>query len=154
MITAAVRADRMLVARCGGEVVGVCGCYQDGHGAVDVSWRDLRSYLSRVGAVRAWGVLSVLAHRDKPDVLTLDGICVAQGHRGRGIGSILLDAATERARHRGQQAVQLSVIETNPRAAVLYRRHGFIATDRGSLGPLRHLYGFDRYTTMRKPIRS
>lgn len=65
---------------------------------------------------------------------------------------MLLDAALDVARGQGKQQLQLSVIEANPRARALYERHGFAAVERGSLGPLRHLYGFDRYITMRKEV--
>ncbi|GAA1980290.1 GNAT family N-acetyltransferase [Isoptericola halotolerans] len=150
VVTAGLRADRMLVARFAGKVVGVCGYYQDGRGTADLSWRHLRGHLSRTASVRAVGVLSLLSRHGRPGVLVLDGICVNEAHRGHGIGSMLLDAAVELARERGDRAVQLSVIDTNPRAAALYRRRGFTTVDRGSLGPLQHLYGFEHYTTMRK----
>jgi GNAT superfamily N-acetyltransferase len=52
-------------------------------------------------------------------------IAVAPAHRGRGIGSVLLDALIERARDDGYWRLRLSVDPDNP-AARLYRRHGFV----------------------------
>jgi ribosomal protein S18 acetylase RimI-like enzyme len=61
------------------------------------------------------------------------GIAVRPEHRGRGIGTCLLDALLDRAspRHR---AVSLSVSRDNP-AVALYQRHGFraIAESAGTL---------------------
>ncbi|MEU8238234.1 GNAT family N-acetyltransferase [Actinoplanes missouriensis] len=165
-VTAALRPDRALIARVDGQVAGMCGFHHDGHGAVDLSWARLRAGLGTAAA--AWAALTLApldrSERKTPDgrerktpdrremngVLVLDGICVAAEHRGHGIGSALLDAITELAAQHGDQWVQLSVVDTNPRAEALYRRQGFATAEHGSLGPLRHLYGFDRYRTMRK----
>lgn len=152
LVTTGLCSARMLVARSAGEVVGVCGYHQDNQGAVDLSWRHLRGHLSRPETVWALGALALLSRHERPGVLVLDGICVGEAHRGCGIGSMLLDAAVGLARERKDRVVQLSVVDTNPRAAALYRRHGFTTVNRGSLGPLRHLYGFKHYATMHKKV--
>jgi ribosomal protein S18 acetylase RimI-like enzyme len=68
-------------------------------------------------------------------------IAVRPGHRGRGIGTCLLDALLDRAslRHR---AVSLSVALDNP-AVALYQRHGFRAIAESS-GTLTMRYTFPR----------
>ena len=152
VVTESLRSDRLLTARLGGRVVGACGFYDDGGGAIDATWSILRSRLPRTQSLRAALVLSVLRRRDVPDTLVLDGLCVDADMRGRGVGSLLLDAAVHRARAQGTSSIQLSVIDSNPRAARLYRRHGFRAVGHARLGPLRHLFGFDGYTTMRKDV--
>ncbi|GAA4609044.1 GNAT superfamily N-acetyltransferase [Actinoplanes octamycinicus] len=149
-VTAALRADRMLVARSGGEVVGVCGYHHDGRGAADLSWSRLRQRLGAPAALRALLVLAPLDRPERPGVLVLDGICVAAAQRGRGVGSALLSAAGGWARRHHDEWVQLSVVDTNPRAEALYRRLGFRTVSEGSLGALGHVYGFQRFTTMRK----
>lgn len=154
VVTAALRVDRVMVAREAGDVVGACGYRRGGRGATDVSWRRLRRDVPGVETLWALAVLSLLNRRERPGVLVLDGICVGPSHRGRGIGTRLLDAMVEHAREQNAHAVQLSVVDTNPRAAALYRRHGFAPVDQGSLGPLRRLYGFDHYTTMRKQVEA
>ncbi|MEU8662490.1 GNAT family N-acetyltransferase [Actinoplanes philippinensis] len=150
LVTAALDPERMLVARSAGQVVGVCGFHRHGRGAADLSWARLRSALGTPAAVRAMLVLAPLDRREQPGVLVLDGICVAVGQRGRGIGSALLSAAGEQARRDGDEWVQLSVVDTNPRARALYGRLGFRTVAGGSLGALGHLYGFQRFTSMRK----
>ncbi len=61
-------------------------------------------------------------------------IGVAPSHRGRGIGSLLLEALIEAAREQRYHALSLSVEPDNP-ARRLYERHGFrvIGTVDGSL---------------------
>lgn len=152
VVTESLRPDRSVVARVAGEPVGICGFNAAGHGALDVQWRTLRAHQSLGAAVRAFLVLVLLGRSEQRGVLVLDGICVSQRFRSRGIGSKLLDAVTDVARERGVGSVQLSVIDTNERAAALYLRHGFRVVTRGSLGVLRRVYGFDGYATMRKQL--
>lgn len=148
-----LRSDRMLVARVDGCVSGVCGFYENRTGAADMTWQSVRSVLPRGQAIWAVLVLSVLARSEGDGILVLDGICVDPTLQGSGIGSALLDAATEHARDRNLTAVRLSVITDNPRAEALYRRRGFAAVDSRSIGWLRHLYGFNRYIVMDKKVR-
>ncbi|WP_432494026.1 GNAT family N-acetyltransferase [Kineococcus auxinigenes] len=151
-VTAALVADRFLLARDGADVLGVCGFRTAGGGAVHWSWRATRSRLGRSAAFRATAVLAPLERGDVPGVLVLDGLCVAAEHRGAGTGSALLAAALDLAAARGDRAVQLSVADTNPRAEALYRRRGFTVVGRGGTGPLAGLYGFRRYLTLQHPV--
>lgn len=59
-------------------------------------------------------------------VLSVNGLAVAPGARGRGIGSILLSAATDEARRRGARKIRLHVHATNVPARRLYERHGYV----------------------------
>lgn len=154
VIRAAMRSDRMLVARSEGGVVGVCGFHADGTGAVELSMKSLRSHLSIGGALRAALVLGVLAREEHPGSLVLDGICVDADQRGAGIGTSLLDAAERLARNRGATSVRLSVVDSNPRARALYMRRGFVQIESGALGLLGFVYGFDRYTVLTKELSS
>ncbi|GAA4977131.1 GNAT family N-acetyltransferase [Kineococcus glutinatus] len=151
-ITAAVVADRFLVARDGADVLGVCGFRTGGRGAVDWSWRATRSRLGSVAALRAAAVLVPLHRADVRGVLVLDGLCVAADRRGAGTGSALLAAAADLAAHRGDRAVRLSVVDTNSRAEALYRRRGFTVVEEGDVGPLAGVYGFRRYRTLQRPV--
>lgn len=152
IVAASLRADRTLVARADGAVVGMCGYRQGGAGAASPTWRLLRAQLSWPAAVRAALVLGVLARSDVEGALVLDGICVGDAQRGRGAGSALLEAAAAHARAEGLRAVRLSVVDTNPRAQALYRRRGFVPVESGSMGALSGVYGFDRYTSMERRV--
>ncbi|WP_369808039.1 GNAT family N-acetyltransferase [Leucobacter chinensis] len=149
----ALRKTHMLVAREEGHILGICGFHQGETGAANLSWANLRQSLSIPAALRASFVLSLLERRGDPDALVLDGICVGQTARGRGIGSSLLEAAANKARQAGAKTVKLSVIDENPRARALYERHGFRATGHERLGPLAALYGFNGYTRMELNVR-
>lgn len=59
-------------------------------------------------------------------VLSVNGLAVAKAARGRGIGSILLNAATEEAKRRGARKISLHVHGTNLPARRLYERHGYV----------------------------
>lgn len=148
VVQSALRRQQFLVARHDGQVLGICGFHVDGAGAADFGWSRLRGTLSVPASLRASVILSVLARPDDSRALVLDGICVDAAARGRGIGTRLLEAAREKARGIGVEAVTLSVIDANPRARALYERHGFRPTGGGSLGPLAAVYAFDGYTTM------
>ncbi|MDR2323598.1 MAG: GNAT family N-acetyltransferase [Microbacterium sp.] len=152
IIAAALRPERVLVARCEGAVAGVCGFLEEGAGAVDLSWSSLRSALSVGAAVRAAAVLLILERGARRDALVLDGLCVDERWRGRGIGTALLAAAQDRARAGALRAVRLSVVDSNPRAAALYERLGFRAVGGGVMGALGAVYGFDRYTVMERGV--
>jgi ribosomal protein S18 acetylase RimI-like enzyme len=77
---------------------------------------------------------------------------VAADRRGAGTGSALLTAALDLAAARGDRAVQLSVVDTNPRAEALYRRRGFTIVSQGEMGPLAGVYGFRRYRTLQRSL--
>ncbi|MEZ3158446.1 GNAT family N-acetyltransferase [Microbacterium sp. BWR-S6Y] len=152
VIEASLRPDNTLIARTPAEVRGVCGFHADGTGAIDLSWSTLRRHLGILPAVRAAGHLAFLDSGSRPATLVLDGICVDDRARGQGIGTMLLAAADDLGRSMGARAVQLSVIETNPGARRLYERVGFRPVSAGRLGLLSAVYGFDRFTVMRKDL--
>jgi len=61
--------------------------------------------------------------------LYIDSIAVAESHRGRGIATLLLNAAIKKAADMGLPAVGLLVDKGNPGAERLYRRTGFTYVD-------------------------
>jgi RimJ/RimL family protein N-acetyltransferase len=108
--------------------------------AID-SWRsigDERRYLKSVfrhpdaavfvaeedGHVLARMSLSRDPHPASRHVADL-GLMVAEGHRRRGIGTLLLDAAVEWARLTGVTKLELHVFPWNEGALRLYERFGF-----------------------------
>jgi ribosomal protein S18 acetylase RimI-like enzyme len=59
------------------------------------------------------------------NILRLSGMGVVPEARGSGAARMLLEKLLEEGEHRGDEAMVLEVIEQNPRAQALYRRHGF-----------------------------
>ncbi len=58
------------------------------------------------------------------------GIAVAASHRGRGVGSVLMDEAIRWARSVGVEKILLSVYPHNTAAIALYRKFGFVEEGR------------------------
>jgi putative acetyltransferase len=58
------------------------------------------------------------------------GMMVRDGHRGRGVGSSLLEACVDWSRAHGAHKITLSVWPHNERALQLYANHGFVVEGR------------------------
>ena len=75
------------------------------------------------GKVRVWRTVDKKRH-------PLDGkVAVATSHRGRGIGSTLVDAAVDAARATGALEIWLVTTNDNVDALRLYQRRGFELTE-------------------------
>lgn len=143
-----LRPDHAICARDGtGRLIGVAG-FKTAQGAL--AGGGLGDLVAIYGAGALWrGAVLALIKRDiDNDRFLMDGLFVTEAARGQGVGTALLDAIAAEARARGYPAVRLDVIDTNPRARALYERHGFVAAGESRMGWLRHLFGFDRMTTM------
>ena len=68
------------------------------------------------------GYVVMMSVLDESEVLN---IAVDPSHRGKSLGSILLDRSLEEAERRGSQATFLEVRESNEPAIRLYRSRGF-----------------------------
>lgn len=152
LLSRSLHHDRLLCAVSDGAVVGVLGYHLGGRGAFTVTLRDVAATYSPWSAWLRVLLLRLLHRRPRPGELLLDGVCVDASVRGLGIGSALLDAATDLAREVGATSVRLSVVDTNPRARALYERLGFVAGRTEEMGALRHVYGFGAATEMVRPV--
>lgn len=144
-----IRGDHCLyVLDDAGDLVGIAGFKSPSGSFANGHPHDMRAVYGVVGAAWRTTALRLLQSDIDNDRFLVDGICVASSHRGQGFGSALLDALVSEARFRGYGAIRLDVIDTNIRARALYERMGFAAWRHETLGPLRHLFGFSRATTM------
>lgn len=149
-LSTALRPDYAIAARAeDGALLGLAGLKTDRGGLVGGGLRDLAQVYGWSGAVWRGGLLSLLERPVVPGTLLMDGLCVAEEARGRGVGSALLDAVKARARAHGAGSVRLDVIDSNPRARALYERHGFVVCNVTHTGPLRPLFGFQCSIEMR-----
>ncbi len=63
------------------------------------------------------------------------GMALDEAHRGKGIGSRLLEEAERSCRRLGLQKLSLIVFEQNTRARRLYQRHGYVEVRRHAVVP-------------------
>lgn len=131
-----------------GTLLGVAGFKTHQGALVGGSFRDMARVYGWIGASWRVALLSAL-ERDTENVrFLMDGIFVEPEARGRGVGTLLLQAIANEAAQRGYAEVRLDVIDTNDRARALYERRGFRAVKTNSTGLLRHVFGFRSATTM------
>lgn len=62
---------------------------------------------------------------------SIEGVRTASTHRGRGIGTLLIKRAIQRASDRGCHMIQLTTDKQRPEARRLYEKLGFEATHDG-----------------------
>ena len=124
-----------LVATHGSQVVGVCVSY-DGAQLQALRRAFIDEALHRFGRD-----FSSMDDETKAGELYIDSLCVAEGYRGQGIASQLIQAAIARGRQMGTPAVGLLVDTGNPKAETLYKRIGFTLEGESSWGghAMRHL---------------
>ena len=140
------------VSDADGRLLGLAG-FKTAEGAfVGGAWADMARVYGTFGAAWRAPLLGLLERRVEPGRLLMDGIAVAPEARGKGIGTVLLEAITNEAATRRLDAVRLDVIDTNPRAKALYERAGFTAKGTEDIFPFRWLFGFSTATRMERPL--
>ncbi len=148
-----IRADLCLTALDqDGALIGVAGFKTTSGSFAGGSWGDLIAIYGHLGGRWRGALLWALNREVDNDRFLVDGICVARVHRSKGIGTLLLAALYDEAAGRGYRSIRLDVIDANWRARALYERQGFLATRTETLGPLRHLFGFNASITMVRPL--
>lgn len=119
----------MTVAVIDGQIVGT-GSFYDREQCNHLLLGTLMNMLSFFGLRRIWSVLlrsgriASVKRRPEPGQLYLANFGVAQGMRGKGIGSALIHAKLAEVNGKGYQVFALDVAETNPGAERLYHRLG------------------------------
>ncbi|MEM9047310.1 MAG: GNAT family N-acetyltransferase [Pseudomonadota bacterium] len=141
-----------IAALQGDRLVGLVGFKTGDRGMMSCGLRDFARVYGWPGALWRAPLLSLLDRDAGPATLQMDGICVDLHARGQGIGTALLQAVYAMAQQSGCRAISLDVIDTNPRAAALYRREGFHPVRVQRIGPLRRVFGFSSATTMIRPV--
>lgn len=135
-----------------GRLVGLAGFKTPMGSFAGGSWADLTAIYGPLGGRLRGMVLRRLGDEVDTDRFLVDGLCVAETHRGRGIGGQLLAILAREGVARGFNALRLDVVDDNLRARALYERHGFRPTRTEKLGIVRHFFGFSSSTTMVRPL--
>jgi ribosomal protein S18 acetylase RimI-like enzyme len=133
--------------------IGVAGLRTRDGSLVQGHLLDLIATTGWLRGLTTGPLLALLIRRLERGTLLMEGLCVHEDARGQGVGSKLLEAVVEEARHRGSTTVRLDVIDTNPRARALYERLGWRPTRTRSTWPLHGVFGFGSVTTMMREVR-
>ncbi len=80
-------------------------------------------------------VLEPYARLEVPGSYYVSAMAIFPGHRGKGLGTRMLELVKEQAHDHGCRQVSLLVFEQNEGAVELYRRHGFEVIDRAPVVP-------------------
>ena len=152
-LTRVLRGDHAIVALdAKGALLGMAGFKTPAGSFAGGEMADVLAIYGRFGAAWRLPLLWMLGHEVDNDRFLLDGICVARGARGRGIGSALMQAIEAEAVARGYEQVRLDVIDSNWRAKALYLRLGYAVEKTDDIGLLRFAFGFRSATTMVKRL--
>lgn len=136
-----------------GQLLGIGGFRTPEAAFAGGTYADLRHHYGAFGAFWREILLRQLAEEPvAPGQFLIDGLCVAEGARGQGIGSALVGALCEVGRRQGYGAARIDVVDSNPGAQALYARLGFAVTQSHAIGPLRHVFGFRHALTMVRPL--
>ena len=68
-------------------------------------------------------------HLDKEDETVWLGIALSQGHKGKGLGKVIMDALISSASEESVDEIKLSVYKDNVPAQKLYEKFGFKLSD-------------------------
>ena len=150
LLAATLRPEQAVAACRDGEIVGLAGFDVDGAPFVDLGMRDVVRSVGMLRALVRLPWLLLLGRTPKSSDLHIDGIAVAAGARGGGIGSRLVAVIEQVAREHGATGVRLEVVDTNPDARRLYERLGYIEVRTEQTPYLRRAMGFGAATEMVK----
>ncbi|MDO8963930.1 MAG: GNAT family N-acetyltransferase [Coriobacteriia bacterium] len=137
-----------------GAILGVAGVGAHRSPFSHLTYAILRPEFGVVGALvrRAYGLLEEFATPRDPSIARIEVLGVREDVRGRGIGSLLLEASAEFARSTGARTLTLEVVDTNGRAKELYERAGFVVTRSIRTGLLTGGAGYNGIHFMRRSL--
>jgi ribosomal protein S18 acetylase RimI-like enzyme len=115
--------------------------------------QDLAAVYGGWGGLWRLAALSTLALDSERRAMMIDGLAVAEGQRGTGIGARLLEAACLEALERGFTHLRLDVVDENLRARALYGRLGFRVQRRRQSHLTALVFGFSGATVMARDLR-
>ena len=149
----ALRPPQSIVALNGrGDLVGVLGFHNENGGFVGGDYALLQRRYGAPGAAWRYLALSLFERAPLPGEMLLDGVVVAPGARGAGVGGLLLSAAAAEARAQRFGAIRLDVVFENHGARRLYERHGFREVAKTRRPIVGRIFGFAGATTMRLSV--
>ena len=141
-----------VAAYCQDRPVGIAGMYYGGHGFLKPQRSEFSRQFGWLQGMMRFAVFRLFAQAHGQKDMYLHTLAVAPAMRGKGIGTLLLDAVFQIARDKGYRSVSLEVVDTNRDARRLYERIGFVATHTHYFPYLRGIAGFSASTEMVKSL--
>jgi ribosomal protein S18 acetylase RimI-like enzyme len=141
--------DYAITAFSGDKLLGLAGLQTETVSFTrGLTYDLLRTELDFFESLRAALVLGAYTNRPESGELYIEGIAVHPKFRGDGIGGRLLDEVVCYASQNNMKRILLEVVDTNPRAQLLYERKGFQAMKTNRFPLLKPVLGFSASTTM------
>ena len=138
------------------ELVGLVGFYHKNSSLMNIKLKKLiRKYGFFSGLYKKLVIFILFfKKRDNSKQLLMDGIVTKKEHRGKGIGTGLMDNLDEFALENKMTSIKLDVIYGNDNAKGIYEKRGFKATgDVRNPGFIKRLIGVEGLTTMVKTLK-
>lgn len=120
-----LNTDRIILAVEDKKITGMAGLHYDDKNFTDINYDTLKRYYSPLKSFFMYWGLRLMTPKVQKETVRIDSIAVDKSCRGRGIGTKLIEAVIEFARQNSYGQVLLEVVDTNPKAKVLYERMGF-----------------------------
>jgi ribosomal protein S18 acetylase RimI-like enzyme len=141
-----------IVAVCQGQPVGVAGLQYDGCNFINPRRSEFARQFGLVPGTLRFVMFKIFALAYDQKDMYIDVLAVSPAMRGKGVGTLLLDAVFQTAREKGFKSVSLEVVDTNPDARRLYERVGFVVRHTYPYPYLRGIAGFSASIKMVKTL--
>jgi ribosomal protein S18 acetylase RimI-like enzyme len=142
MLTSNIATDKCIVAICNSKVVGIMGIQTNDGGFLKLSLKTMIKIYGLFGGVFRMCSLLMFYHSTAADELYIDGVAVVDEMRSKGIGSHFFHLLEKKALQMGVRSISLEVIDSNPRAKILYECLGFVTTKIEAIWPLNLFFKF------------
>ena len=147
-----IRPERVIAAFDGDQLLGYLAVRLDGTGPFTFTGADFRRHFGLVSGIGRGLALRVLERRERRDEIFIDGFLVSELARGGGIGGKLLAAGEAVGRQAGKRVFRVRVRADNPRAAVFYKRQGFVEEGPSEITWLARLAGIGPVASYAKQL--
>ena len=122
----AFKPEMAFYAESKGSIVGLAGLNYRNKSFLEFNYSDLRKAFNPFKCIFYFFIFKFSKPKIKKDVVRLEALAVDKTCRSKGVGTLLIKKVFNFARDNGFKEVLLEVVDTNPRAKVLYERLGFI----------------------------
>jgi ribosomal protein S18 acetylase RimI-like enzyme len=152
VIAHCLNPEAILVALWDDCLVGIAGLQYEGKIFFVSQVSDFTGAYGKLSGLVRLLLLRFLDSPAQDGEVYLESMAVAPHARGRGIGTMLLQAVSDFAVANGLYTVRLDVVNTNPDAFRLYRRVGFVPVHTQRYPIMGRIFGFNSSTIMVKKL--